>query len=192
MQDQTIASLELDIARQCAPVLMGVKPSNLLILERPEYHPERVFPKESGLSLRLFYQSEERSIWLVYRREELEQILEKAQNRLFLAKRGYPAETAERMLACLVQRYREYRENKKEFPHEMGIFLGYPLGDVEGFIAYSGQNYLYSGYWKVYENVEETKKQFQLFTAVKMSLIEALKNGMGLGEACDCELLQPV
>lgn len=38
------------------------------------------------------------------------------------------------------------------FPHEIGLFLGYPTEDVRGFIRYGGSKALCSGYWKVYEN----------------------------------------
>lgn len=42
---------------------------------------------------------------------------------------------------------------EQQFPHEMGLLLGYPIEDVVGFMEHSGKEYLYSGYWKVYENV---------------------------------------
>ena len=38
------------------------------------------------------------------------------------------------------------------FPHEIGVFLGYPLEDVLGFIENGGRNCLYCGCWKVYAN----------------------------------------
>ncbi len=34
----------------------------------------------------------------------------------------------------------------KQFPHEMGLLLGYPVEDVVGFMENNGKNYLYSGY----------------------------------------------
>ena len=37
-----------------------------------------------------------------------------------------------------------------EFPHEIGIFLDYPLGDVIGFILNEGRNFKCVGCWKVY------------------------------------------
>ena len=36
------------------------------------------------------------------------------------------------------------------FPHEIGLFLGYPFDDVMGFIENRGENFLCSGCWKVY------------------------------------------
>ena len=46
------------------------------------------------------------------------------------------------------------------FPHEIGVFLDYPLEDVVGFIENAGQNYKCSGCWKVYCNECETRKLF--------------------------------
>lgn len=46
-----------------------------------------------------------------------------------------------------------YQTIQEDFPHEMGILLGYPVEDVEGFIINNGKNELYTGYWKVYDNL---------------------------------------
>ena len=39
-------------------------------------------------------------------------------------------------------------DGKRGFPHEIGLVLGYPPVDVEGFIKKEGRDFLYSGYWK--------------------------------------------
>ncbi len=64
-----------------------------------------------------------------------------------------------------------------EFPHEMGIFLGYPLGDVKGFIRHRGRDFLYCGYWKVYENEAEARKLFSVYTSVKQQMLKELYQG---------------
>ena len=50
-----------------------------------------------------------------------------------------------------------------EFPHEIGIFLDYPLGDVSGFITNEGRNFKCVGCWKVYCNECEALKMFQKY-----------------------------
>ena len=50
-----------------------------------------------------------------------------------------------------------------EFPHEIGLFLGYPLEDVQGFIQNHGKNSLCTGCWKVYGNLCEARKCFARF-----------------------------
>ena len=42
-----------------------------------------------------------------------------------------------------------------KFPHEIGIFLGYPLADVAGFIRNKGRNCKCIGTWKVYGDAFE-------------------------------------
>ena len=46
------------------------------------------------------------------------------------------------------------------FPHEIGIFLGYPLYDVQCFIRYHGQGCRKLRLWQVYGNVEECNRCF--------------------------------
>ena len=51
--------------------------------------------------------------------------------------------------------------NSSEFPHEIGLFLGYPLTDVKGFI--NSADYKYIGYWKVYSHVPQTLCTFDRY-----------------------------
>ena len=51
----------------------------------------------------------------------------------------------------------------EEFPHEIGLFLSYPLEDVEGFIENGGKNSKCTGCWKVYCNEKEAERRFSQF-----------------------------
>ena len=156
--------LEVKIANQCAPVLAGVKPSNMLVLENKHIRDVVRVLEGTGLSWRCLYAGEEKNIWLLYRKEAMEETVLGKEQMLFLREWGYEEDTLERMLMKFSQRFRQYRKDKNlPFPHEMGVFLGYPMADVKGFIKYEGKNYLYCGYWKVYENVEERKELFRTY-----------------------------
>lgn len=48
----------------------------------------------------------------------------------------------------------------EDFPHEIGLFLGYPLEDVAGFMELGPCSCKCTGCWKVYGNVEAAKKKF--------------------------------
>ena len=48
----------------------------------------------------------------------------------------------------------------EKFPHEIGLFLDYPLVDVIGFIRNTGKNCKCSGCWKAYGNAKEAEKTF--------------------------------
>lgn len=67
---------------------------------------------------------------------------------------------------------------KEWFPHEMGLLLGYPPEDVEGFILQNGRNALCSGYWKVYEDAESKRRTFHIFECAEERLIQFLSNGL--------------
>lgn len=56
-----------------------------------------------------------------------------------------------------------YSAGTLEFPHEIGVFLGYPLSDVRGFLEDEGRNCAYVGYWKVYDNVHSKIRLFQRY-----------------------------
>ena len=70
----------------------------------------------------------------------------------FSAGFGYTEGSAEEMLGRLADRIGMYAGRELVFPHEIGVFLDYPLADVEGFIRNAGRDYLLSGYWKVYHD----------------------------------------
>lgn len=48
----------------------------------------------------------------------------------FLADYGYKSTDVD----CCIKRLKSRLKNSDSFPHEIGIFLGYPLADVKGFI----------------------------------------------------------
>ena len=80
-------------------------------------------------------------------------------------------------------RFRAYQAGEGSFPHEMGIFLGYPLEDVKGFIEHEGKDYLYQGYWKVYGDVEKCEKMFSVYNRVKAQVVEEIEKGKALWQA---------
>ena len=45
-------------------------------------------------------------------------------------------------------------------PHEIGVFLGYPLSDVVGFIENSGRNFTCCGCWKAYGDPQAAQRHF--------------------------------
>lgn len=173
--------LEVKIANQCAPVLAGVKPSNMLVLENKHIRDVVRVLEGTGLSRRCLYAGEEKNIWLLYRKEAMEETVLGKEQMLFLREWGYEEDTLERMLMKFSQRFRQYRKDKNlPFPHEMGVFLGYPMADVKGFIKYEGKNYLYCGYWKVYENVEERKELFRTYEEIRKVFVEEARKGKNL------------
>lgn len=53
--------------------------------------------------------------------------------------------------------------SEMKFPHEIGVFLGYPLQDVKGFIENNGRNSKYTGLWKVYGDKAASMRMFEKY-----------------------------
>lgn len=62
---------------------------------------------------------------------------------------GYPEGSPIRKIAWLIRRLREC----EAFPHEIGLFLGYPPADVRGFME--GKACKCTGLWKVFDTDEQ-------------------------------------
>jgi len=172
------------IANQCAPVLTDVKPSNLLILTSEEEEAFLQMDELPGISRLCLYEGRQKSTWLLYRKDRLESALVWPQTGDFLKLYGYDAfqENLNQKLARLQDRFAGYKEGRMPFPHEMGVFLGYPLGDVKGFIEHHGKDYLCSGYWKVYQNEQKAKSTFQLYQSVRDVVLQLVMAGSNLYE----------
>ena len=172
------------IANQCAPVLADVKPSNLLILTSEEEEVFLQMEELPGISRLCLYEGQQKSTWLLYRKDRLESALVWPPTGTFLEQYGYRMvqESLDEKLLRLQHRFTEYKEGRQSFPHEMGVFLGYPLGDVKGFIEHHGKEYLCSGYWKVYQDEQKAKSTFQLYQSVRDAVLQLIMAGSNLYE----------
>ena len=92
-------------------------------------------------------ETEEKTVILLYQKERLEKYLRMMQVQKLLTEEGYPSCLLEDILPVLCEKYEAYAETKNDFPHELGLVLGYPPEDVEGFIRHRGKNCLCTGYW---------------------------------------------
>ena len=180
--DSHLLETRLQSARQCAPVLAGVKPSNLLILEGVKPFEILELMDGTGLSFEYLYGGNGKHVWLVSWLEELEAILEDPGNRNFMKSLGYRRFDGPGVFRHLKQRYEAYLCGGSAYPHELGVLLGYPLEDVAGFVKNKGKNYLYSGYWKVYKNAENAKRLFALYRAAREEAEKLALEGKGLWE----------
>lgn len=185
MQNMDLKTLESQLALQCAPVLAGLKISNLLTLPKTQKEMLESMMEHTGMSYYVWLEEKEKLVVLVYRKNALKQYLAKDEVRAFLKSMAYPDADLSVWLSIVAKRYQKYMTKKGSFPHEMGLFLGYPIEDVEGFIVNDGKNFLCTGYWKVYKNKQEKTDLFRQFERAKEWLILLLSNGMDLMEAME-------
>lgn len=172
--------IENQIVLQCAPLIVGLRISSLFIISKGNLKQIHGLLGKSQICYYVFYLTEERAVILLYHRHRLEDYLGQTEVRDFLRKRGYPLIRLEDILQEFRRRYRHYCTGMGDFPHELGLILGYPIEDVKGFIRYKGKNPLYAGYWKVYTNVPAKKELFHMFELAKEMLVEFLRNGIDI------------
>lgn len=175
------------LALQCAPLLTGLKMSNLLIV--PQGYLEQVAWRLAGTDIfsYILYMGGEKAVLLLYRARPLEKYLAEPNVREVLGQSGYRSLRLRDLLASFAARYTAYRNKQAGFPHEMGLFLGYPVEDVVGFVENKGKNYLYAGYWKVYRNKKQKQQLFRKYDRAKEALIRLLAQGVNLSDViCVC------
>ncbi|MBR3666747.1 MAG: DUF3793 family protein [Ruminococcus sp.] len=178
-------SFEMALAYHAAPTIMGEKCGSLLSLSDEEFDipgdTEQLLGqmREHGLRIRIIPGKKGRSLVYIYSLELLEKRLNCKTVRSFLAGYGYSEKACtEQLLSRLCKRL-----GADSFPHEIGIFLDYPLEDVEGFIRNCGQDCKYCGMWKVYGDVESAKRKFERYRCCRTELCGQLEKGKRL---CAC------
>jgi hypothetical protein len=147
-----IEEAELMLALQCAPLIAGLKVSNLLNIPTGYFPVIKRMLVGSDISWYVLLRSEERMSVLLYHEKSLKGYLDSSTVRGLLLENGYRNLELNHILREFCVRYEQYMVRKDFFPHEMGLLLGYPVEDVTGFIRNKGERALCTGYWKVQEN----------------------------------------
>jgi len=171
LKKMDIEAVETQIVLRCAPFITGMKTSNLLIVKKEQKAEVQQLLKDTAFDCFLLYQGDQKIVLLLYDACRLEEHLAGKEVRKILSQQGYTAAPFPDLLRVFALRYKAYMQGSRKFPHEMGLFLGYPAEDVEGFIKNKGQNALYAGYWKVYEDAPEKIRLFQKFDRARDALI---------------------
>ena len=145
-----------------SPTLAGLKTASLFtcrcsdqgaLVERVRAFNRTVRTK--GLVLQILRVRQGRALLYLYRPCRLRRDLSGGEASGLLAQCGYRAGTA---AGCLRQ-LRQRLETCEDFPHEIGLFLGYPPEDVRGFLE-GRQDCKCVGCWKVYGDAEEAERTF--------------------------------
>lgn len=166
-----LKAAETQIALRCAPLIAGLKVSNLLIVLNEQAGRVLDIFRHTEIVCFILFRGEDKTAMLLYRFDPLLRDLNQPQAVQILHQCGYKQKSLEELLYEFSSRYAAYMHGRAEFPHEIGLFLGYPPEDVDGFIVNGGKNPLYTGYWKVYQNAQEKIRLFQQFDAAKEKMI---------------------
>lgn len=169
----------------CGPTLAGIKPSNIVscykeqmpdIKEKIVSWNEKL--NEKGIYFEPLCECERRILLMVYRKDNMKKILEKTEIAEFLKVYGYiDPKNLETCLCRLKQRI-----SSCEFPHEIGVFLGYPISDIKGFINHRDEGCIFTGEWKVYGDAENAQRIFSQYASCRKEIIRRLQSGVKLAE----------
>ena len=85
-------------------------------------------------------------------------------------------------LDALLEHLSTRTQEQQDFPHEIGLFLGYPIEDVRGFIEQGGKDCKLSGYWKVYGDVQAARRLFRQFDRCRDTARGYVERGMTILE----------
>ena len=167
------------IVRHCAPTLANLKTGSLFvcpITDRPSFFSslrslnELLVPKGlRALPLRI---REYSALVYLYRPSRLKKDLEDPAAIKILQDHGYSCYG--KCLPKLIERVRA----SEEFPHEIGLFLGYPPEDVQGFLEHRPCKC--SGCWKVYGDENKAKKTFDLYKKCERVYCQQLARGLDI------------
>lgn len=155
--------MENKIIEHCAPTLAGMKSAGLFSYfydDRQDAVSQlrqvNLRLNDRGVYVEALLWRDDSVLIYAYRKRQLERELGNPEVKKLLAEYGYIECEVNGCIEHLKKRLCDY----VCFPHEIGIFLGYPLDDVVGFIENRGRNCKYCGLWKVYGDECETRRLF--------------------------------
>lgn len=166
------------IVRYCSPTLAGIKTGSLFSAAFAS-HEECVetlrgwnaLLRRKGLRAVPFGSRNGRTAVYVYRVSRLDTDFKNIAARLILTECGYDCDRPERCIARLARKLK----SGAEYPHEIGLFLGYPPEDVSGFIN-KGVCKL-TGAWKVYGDKSRAERTFAQYKKCARIYGELFRNG---------------
>ena len=171
------------IVRHCAPTLAGLKTGNLFVVKvcceeafRRRLRELNRTLASKGLRVIPVKRTESKAWVYVYRPSRLKRDLDDSLAREILRKNGYGCSTPGRCIASLISRMR----SGESFPHEIGLFLGYPPEDVRGFIEKGASGCKCSGCWKVYSCEQDAKECFCKYKECTRAYEELFDEGVSL------------
>lgn len=177
-------NIETMLAFHGAPTLEGIKPSSLISFNKQRIKNCRSMLRQyktcmecKGINFFVLSETDNWLLLLIYRKRPLMEILKNVRVQEFLDFYGY--KDFKRMNQYL-NHLKIRMALQKGFPHEIGVFLGYPLDDVKGFIENSGRHFKLSGLWKVYSDTKRAEELFAKYAECSDRFCSCLLNGQSI------------
>ena len=171
------------LVEHCAPTFAGLKTGNLFRISyadievfREELRRLNGILKKKGLRAVPVRMTAEFALVYLYRPDFLKRDLGCEEAARLLTSLGYEPQSVNRSVAFLARMMRE----KEVFPHEVGLFLGYPPEDVLGFMKSSREGVKCVGCWKVYGDETKARAAFWRFQRCREVFEENVQRGRKL------------
>ncbi|TCO78651.1 DUF3793 family protein [Marinisporobacter balticus] len=152
------------------PVLLGAKPAEILSFQN---HDKALYEKMNKIqdsfknckkiSYKIFHFNHRSTKVFFYNTVSLDTVLSDYQNAKFLSSMGYPKNYS-------LDHYIDHMIHKMmhgTIPDEIGIFLGYPLKDVLGFMGHPSLKLTKINGWRVYGDATLSDKKYNEFINAK-------------------------
>ena len=161
-------------------VILGSKPAEIINVPGSKEHKkiklsqiEAFFSNCSRITYRIITTHDGGKRVLFINEKSMEKVLVNKRCINFLKFVGYPADyELNDYMDELV-----FRLQSEEFPHEIGVFLGYPLKDVLGFMGYGKNELVEVKNWRIYGDKEisyEVYNNFMRDKAIMKEMIETM------------------
>ncbi len=175
---------ERHLVEQCAPTLAGIKVGNLFCCKIGAQEDIRVIIADwnnrflaKGVQVRLIRETAAGALVYVFRPAMLSRLLACGEVDRFLEDCGF---SGCQTLEHYIDRLGSHICEAGHFPHEIGIFLGYPLQDVQGFIKNKGKHFSLCGFWKVYSEPQRAERLFAQYRKCFGVYKALFENGRGI------------
>lgn len=174
--------LEQLLIEHGAPTLAGLKTANMFSVRMdgddivPSLREVNRVLTDKGLKIIPLRRKGDNTLVYLFRPDRLEEDLNHPEAVCLLKEKGYPCGSFEKCIHCLIRHLNE----DAEFPHEIGLFLGYPPSDVRHFIKSSREGVKCSGCWKAYSNESEAEKLFESYKKCTCIYRRKMKEGRSL------------
>ena len=160
------------------PVIFGTKPSELLSFSKLNFESqskiekiEKHMGKCSRIKYKVFEFKKNSIKVLFYNPSTMDKNLRDFKNKKCLQNMGYPEPYAlEVYIELLI-----LKMQGGEIPHEIGIFLGYPLKDIIGFIGHPSLKLTKVNGWRVYGDPRLSDKIHKEFSEARKQIKELLQ-----------------
>ncbi len=164
-----------------APALCGIKPACLLSVNKKTLFNQyskilqwNLELKNQDTFIKIARRNKELYLIFIYDKNLLARTIFSIPSQKYLLQKGYRIyEGFDSVLTELLSRL----SNSKSFPHEIGLFLGYPIEDVIGYERNFGCNCKFCGAWAVYGDVESAKSKMKLFKDCSKNCCKLLDKG---------------